>query len=970
MERRPLHIVILLFFGFSTFAQQFDIKNYRTYDGSNNNLAHPGWGMAKDNVLHNIPTAFSDSMSAPAGKDRPNPRVISNSLLAQNGSLLDTRMGLSDYTWAFGQLLDHDFGLTDDDLTQPLMIHVPSGDPWYDPQGLGTVVLPMARNKFDPASGTDPSNPRRFPNEITAYIDASNVYGSDEKRAHWLRSFSDGKLKVSKGNLLPFNTVTGEFDGAIDPDAPNMGQATGHTGPKFVAGDVRANENAVLTCMHTLFVREHNRQCDVLKKLHPDWTDEQLYQHARKMVSGITQAIVYEEWLPAIGVKLEPYQGYNDSIHAQVYNVFTAAAFRLGHTMLSSKLMRMDNDGKTTPEGDVLLRDIFFNPGLVYEMGTIDPFLKGLAAREQQSFDARVVDDVRNFLFGAPGSGGLDLVSININRGRERGLPDFNSIRKHFGLEPYLFFQQLNPNADVFIRLMSLYRNLDNIDPWVGFLSEKPMDGKLIGPTLHAIFTRQFSDLREGDRFYYENDPILADREKAEIKRTRLHDVIMRNTGIKLMQNSVLKAMPHEMICNTLTVDIQGKVITESRNPIPSVGIRLGLAANHMDLTTDPSGRFEFDTIYGCQVRQLVLEKFDDNAVNGVTTLDLILIQKHILGVQKLDSPYKMIAADVDESGEISVSDMIKIRKIILSVEENWAQTKTWRFLPASYQFKNPDHPMSEDMPEPMEFELLSVDMEEEFIGIKMGDVNSSVDLDVLAGEPVAEVRQQINWTVADQELKAGSQIAVPFIANAFPGIEGFQAALHFDNFSLKFNRIEPGYLPGLSTGNFAVLENKQLISISWNVQKEQVSFDPTQPIFTLVFDVQRNGRVSDYIKLDRQSLIAEVYGSAQELFGLNLQFEEPSIVPVALQQGFELFQNQPNPFNASTSIPFFLPADDEVRVRLIDASGKVLYQQSRQLSRGMHQWELNKQDIPATGILIYEVQTSITTATKKMIVQ
>ena len=284
MKRILLQVAVVLLLSSAVHAQETSILTVRTIDGTENNLTNPDWGSAGDNLLRITDVGYSDGVSVPGGLDRPNPRNVSNVLFAQEGLKNDVR-GLSDYTWVFGQFIDHDIGLTPDG-NEPAFIEVPRGDEWFDPGRSGNAIIPMMRNLFDPSTGTGPDNPRQHPNLITAFIDGSGVYGSDEERANWLRTFEDGKLKTSSGDLMPYNTVTGEIDSEVDHDAPEMDNPVGLTEKLFVAGDVRANENPLLAAFHILFVREHNRLCDELIIEHPDWTDEELYQHARRMVGG------------------------------------------------------------------------------------------------------------------------------------------------------------------------------------------------------------------------------------------------------------------------------------------------------------------------------------------------------------------------------------------------------------------------------------------------------------------------------------------------------------------------------------------------------------------------------------------------------------------------------------------------------------------------------------------------------------
>jgi peroxidase len=528
-------LAIIIVSTIATFAQ-----SNRTLDGSGNNLTHQEWGAVGVNQLIPGTIGFADGISAPGGQDRPNPRYISNMLFIQNTLANDPR-DLSAYCWVWGQFIDHDITLVKDNPSEVLTIPVPKGDPFFDPQGNGTATLSMKRSAYDPSTGTDISNPRQFTNHITAYIDGSGVYGSDQNRADWLRTFSGGKLKMSSGNLLPWNTTTGEFDAIVDPNAPEMAMPIPNVYKFFVAGDVRANENPFLTSMHTLFVREHNRLCDELIVNHPTWTDEQLYQHVRKIVGGEIEAIVYEEWLPLLGIELQPYPGYNSNTNAGIMNVFSAAAFRYGHTTINSVLVRMDNEGNYMPEGDILLRDAFFNPDAVQQVGGIEPYLVGMATVIQQDFDCKVIDDLRNFLFGAPGSGGQDLVVLNIARGRERGLADYNTVRTDFGLQPLTNFSEISSDPLMNQNLSFIYLDINNIDPWAGLLAENHMPDALFGKTAMTIIRQQFLAIRDGDRYYYINDPDLSVSEKLNIHGTTLSDIIRRNSPVTIINDEIFK---------------------------------------------------------------------------------------------------------------------------------------------------------------------------------------------------------------------------------------------------------------------------------------------------------------------------------------------------------------------------------------------------------------------------------------------
>ena len=291
--------------------------------------------------------------------------------------------------------------------------------------------------------------------------------------------------------------------------------------------------------MHTIFLREHNRIAAELQNRNPAMTDEELYQAARKRVGAIVQAITYNEYIPALLGRdaLPPYRGYRAEVDPRIGILFATSAYRLGHSQVGSTVPRLDANGEEIAEGNLHVADAFFSPSTFAETG-VDPLLRGAASEPSQATDSTIIGDLRNFLFGPPGSGGLDLASLNIQRGRDHGMPDFNTIRQDYDLSPANDFTEVTSDPDVQAALALVYDNPSQVDAWVGLLSEDKIPGTVVGPTLRRVLSQQFRRLRDGDRFFYLNDPDLA-READEISRTRLSDVIERNTGVSGLQSNV-----------------------------------------------------------------------------------------------------------------------------------------------------------------------------------------------------------------------------------------------------------------------------------------------------------------------------------------------------------------------------------------------------------------------------------------------
>lgn len=932
-------------------------QEYRTIDGSNNNLANPTWGTAHEPIQRALSNGYEDGISAPTGTARPNPRFISNALFEQNGLIDDPRQ-LSAFIWVFGQFIDHELVAVGNDVTEPVNIPIDFDDPDFNPGGaIPGIEIKMFRSQAVAGTGTGVNNPRNHANEITSWIDGSAVYGSDVSRANWLRSFSNGKLKVSAGNLLPYNTTTGEFTDPIDPNAPHMADDVGFASRLFVAGDDRANEQPLLAVMHNLFVREHNRICDELIIEHPTWNDEQLYQHARKIVGGLIQAVVYEEWLPAMGVHLPPYNGYDETVNGTIMNVFSAAAFRLGHTLLNSQLLRLDSNGEELPEGNLTLLHAFFNPEVIPEVGGLDPYFKGMATQIGQQLDCKVIEDVRSFLFGPPGAGGLDLAAININRGRERGLPDFNTIREDLGLTPYTTFLELNPDVDVATEMENTYLDLNDIDPWVGMLAEYHMPDALFGETVMEIMVRQFRGLREGDRFYYENDPDLSAEEKAEIKSTTMRMIIMRNTNIELMQENVFLAMPHDSICNPLALQatISGSLATEAATPIANVEVEIkDIYNNASSLTTSANGQFDFPDLASCNYYRVTPRKDGDDR-NGVSVLDLVMISRHLIGLDPFTSPYKFIAADTDNNKELNTFDIINLQRLLLFIDDELEHTNSWRFVDLDYDFLDPQNPLADDFPEYRLTEMLSEDELFNFMAIKVGDINDNADPDLdQANANDREFSESIYFQTEEQVFAAGDQVSVVLSPEDLTQILAFQFSLEYDTEVLEFVALD-----GLAHTAYAHAGRKGALTVLWNSYAEKAP-----EAIKLQFVANAPGRLSDVFSLNSSLLAAEAYDEQLQATGINLEFSGSEEAP----QVFQLYQNQPNPFVGATNVRFYLPASGDAKLTVYGLNGQKIMEQEETFAKGNQEVHLTNDLFAAPGVYYYQLDTAFGSETGKMV--
>lgn len=490
-------------------------NSFRTLDGTCTNRRNPTFGSVGTPQF----SYFNRFTQTPSGEDLPSARLVSNILTPQTGDVFNDR-GMSELVTFFAQFLDHTFAatpLSDDKMP----IEIPEDDPIFA-NFSGELEFERSMRATVEGSG---GNERPI-NSLSSAVDLVSVYGPSKERSDFLRSFSGGKLKVSAGNLLPFNTA-----GLVN--APN-------TNPNFfIAGDHRANEHPVLTAMHTLFVREHNTLCDELSAAFPSMDDENLFQNAREINIAQFQKIVFEEFFPAIaGRRLRRYRGFRRNENPTLSMSFSTAAFRVGHTLVGN-VVNLEGPGNS-PLPSISFMDLFFRPSSSFT--SPDPFIRGAANNFAQEIDLGVVRALRNFLFTRiPEEIGFDLVALNLQRSRDHNLPSFSELRARFrGAGRLRNFRQISRNRNVQSRLATAYGTPDKVEAWIGLVAEDHAPGSSLGPTMLGLWQREFTRLRDGDRFYFQQDGFFSREIRRAIRRVRefqneqdtFRAIILRNTDI------------------------------------------------------------------------------------------------------------------------------------------------------------------------------------------------------------------------------------------------------------------------------------------------------------------------------------------------------------------------------------------------------------------------------------------------------
>jgi hypothetical protein len=455
---------------------------------------------------------------------------IAAELFDQDGDIPNFA-GLSALMVTWGQFIDHDLSLTRDASGEFVQV---SG-----------LVAPFQRSVFDPNSGSSAENPRMAVNEITATMDASMIYGSTEARTSALRAFEGGWLK--NGQL----TVAGRELLPLSSDENFMAGTGAAEGPVFLAGDICANENALLTALHTVFAREHNYWAVQLAKEYPAWEDEALFQAARAIVEYEVQSITYRDWISKLLVdaplSASPAAPTDDRA-GQVSVEFSTAAYRIGHTMISSDVRLIDESGTASRDDALLVRDIFFNPDLLRE-GHLDDLLRGQMATIAQEVDGKLIDDLNFFLRAPNGLTGFSLAALNILRGRDHGLDSYLGARAQLlgdidvsAIDP-ADFSVITTVPDLQAALAAVYDSVHDVDLWVGGLIEDRPDGAQVGPLFTYILADQFFRTRAADSSFMQLPDMLSTDILAKVQSTTIRDVILRNTDITALQDDPFLAM-------------------------------------------------------------------------------------------------------------------------------------------------------------------------------------------------------------------------------------------------------------------------------------------------------------------------------------------------------------------------------------------------------------------------------------------
>lgn len=427
----------------------------------------------------------------------------------------------------------------------------------------------------------------------------------------------------------------------------------------------------------------------------------------------------------------------------------------------------------------------------------------------------------------------------------------------------------------------------------------------------------------------------------------------------------ILQDNNNPSVCNTPpTFNVSGGIENEEGGEVANVDIEVE-GDNMQDLaTTGNDGLFGFNL--PSNSNYTITPELDNNILNGVSTYDLVLISKHILQFELLSSPYKIIAADVNNSGSVSTLDLVDLRKVILFIDDEFTNNTSWRFVDASFVFPDPTDPFATSFPEVFTINGLSEDEIADFVGIKVGDVNCSASTNDLISSEDRNADGDLVFALKDQSLKAGETYRLDFEAQDFEKVEGFQFTISFDQNAIDFNEVSNGDLSNLSNANFGLHKvNEGIITASWNANREAQSLDNGKTLFSFSFTALKDGQLSDLISLNSRFTKAEAYNQ-NGLLNLSLQFVDENGTIAAGQ--FELYQNQPNPFKNETVIGFNLPESGKAVFKVFDISGRLIKMIEGDYYAGYNEISISRSELQGSGVLYYQLESADHIASKKMV--
>ena len=414
--------------------------------------------------------------------------------------------------------------------------------------------------------------------------------------------------------------------------------------------------------------------------------------------------------------------------------------------------------------------------------------------------------------------------------------------------------------------------------------------------------------------------------------------------------------------CTTpLLTNVSGKVVLENSTPISSVEVGFYNPDPIMIEMTEEKGLYIFEdaVMHG----NYVVDPYKNiDHENGISTFDLIKIQRHILGIELLDSPYKIIAADINKSNKVNGLDLIELRKLILGKYTEFPNNTSWRFVDAGYKFTDPRNPFITTFPENYEIADLERSMEIDFIGVKIGDINNSVVANINSGRiDNRNIGGVTKLTVEEKNYQEDQNTDIVISLNDLKMIDGFQTELQLDTRYVDVLDIE-SLDASFGENNMNLIDIEDgVIKISWN---KTGGMNDNVDLFKISLRVKSDVWTSDFITIGQDRLLPEAYTTDDIINELDIEFKISDVT----YDDMIVYQNMPNPWVEKTVVKYYLPQNEDVEFNIYDLGGKLLYRELRTGVQGLNTIEVSKDMFVNGGLLYYELVSGETRFMNKML--
>lgn len=403
--------------------------------------------------------------------------------------------------------------------------------------------------------------------------------------------------------------------------------------------------------------------------------------------------------------------------------------------------------------------------------------------------------------------------------------------------------------------------------------------------------------------------------------------------------------------------NFSGIIMTTQETPLANTKVIVEGPEMELELMTDENGGYVFNEIPMYNDYTIKPEK-DDQHLEGVSTMDVVLIQRHILGMEEFDSPYKIIAADVNDNEVITVSDVLELRKLVLGIQSDFNSNNSFRFVNSDYEFYEADDPF----PYEEEADLEAVENEQivtDFVAVKIGDVNGSFEEGLTSEQVETRSDNALRLYTEDQKLTAGEFISVPVFAKDLNSLYAMQFTMEYDRDILVYHDFESGIM---NISEEQIAQHGNALTLAWGSQEAIASIPSDQALLYLTFGVKQESKLSKVLQITSGITPAWTYDASQTRYETVLRFGGKQV------SDFTVLQNKPNPFTEYTDIVFELPKTAHVSVTVYDNNGKLVHRQADTYEAGSNQIRINTDQLNGAGVYYYKIQTGNYTETRKML--